>query len=520
MADQNTIVHLLNVSLDQDYKHTLYFADAAAQTLYMSGRVRHSFSEFSYQRKDGVMRLPIAFDDAIKCNYVMYQNKNKWYYCFITKHEYKNEDQTDITIETDVLQTYMFDYSVLPSFVEREHVSDDTVGLHTIPENLEVGEYICQYKDQVTELQDCSYIFGVTESIVSYTDVDKPVFGVMEGARYDGIYSGVRYQAFPPDQISWLNGKIKDHAEGGKNDGIKCLFLYPTALIDRPEGTFNILASEKPKEINKIIYHGAYDGYQPKNNKLYVFPYRYLLVSNNNGGSALYQYELFDSEELLFTIKGCITPGGSIRMIPKGYKGQAVNNEEGLNLGKYPICNWASDEYTNWLTQNSVNIGLSVAAGVGQIVGGVATAVATGGAGIAVGGGMAVGGVSTIANQLAQIHQMSFTSPQSRGNTNCGDVVAADKTNTFYFQQMRIRDENMRVIDDYFTMFGYKCNRVKIPNKNHRSRWWFTKTIDVNISCTNPIPQTDVEKIKNCYNNGVTFWKNNIKNYALDNPII
>lgn len=32
-----------------------------------------------------------------------------------------------------------------------------------------------------------------------------------------------------------------------------------------------------------------------------------------------------------------------------------------LIFGKFPICNWDTDVYTNWLTQNGVNIGLSVA---------------------------------------------------------------------------------------------------------------------------------------------------------------
>ena len=524
-----TKVYLLRVPLDSDYKHTMYFADAAAQTEYMIGRRTHTFEDFTYQRKDGVIRIPLAYDEAVKSNYVMYQNDSKWYYCFITGYEYKNDDQTNITIETDVLQTYMFDYTVLPSFVEREHVSDDTVGLHTIPENLEVGEYICQYKDQVTELQDAAIIMGVTEDITEDWDIGNLFTGVFEpvsGQVYDGIYSGVKYKGFTNSArgIQSLNYQIVAYASDGKNDAVKCLFMYPLGLITYEgelDSTQSILGSEKPKSINKIINHSAYDGYQPKNNKLYTFPYRYMLVSNNNGGSAVYQYELFDNHESSrFTIKGCLTPGGSIRLIPNNYKGQPYNNEEALNLGKYPICNWSSDEYTNWLTQNSVNIGLTVASGVGQIAAGVAMAVGTGGIGAAVGGGTIVGGVSTIAGQLAQIHQMSFASPQSRGNLNCGDVIAADNANTFYFQQMRIREENMRVIDDYFSMFGYKCNRVKIPNKDHRLRGWFTKTVDVNISMTNPIPQSDVEKIKNCYNSGVTFWKNNIKNYALDNPII
>ena len=73
----------------------------------------------------------------------MYQNTNessKWFYAFITDHTWSDEDTTTITIQTDVLQTYAFDYTVLTSFVEREHTADDTIGSNTYPENLECGE--------------------------------------------------------------------------------------------------------------------------------------------------------------------------------------------------------------------------------------------------------------------------------------------------------------------------------------------------------------------------------------------
>ena len=518
-----TKVYLLSIPLERDYKHTIYFSDATAQQNYFTGKVKHSFTDFTYQRKDSVIRIPLDYDVAVKCNYVMYQNteeSNKWYYAFITGYEFKGDDVTDLTIETDVMQTYMFDYRLLPSFVEREHVLDDTIGKNTYPENLELGEYICEYRDSVTELQDCAIIMGVTERDVGAG------WKNVQGRLYNGIYSGIHYTYYTMSEIDVVNTMIRYYAEGGKSDAIKCLFMYPLSMLDT--GTVgddgetkidSVLESETPKTITKTFYKNNYSVYQPKNNKLYVYPYQYLLVSNNNGGSAIYQFEHF-ADEISFTIRGCLTPGGSIRLIPKNYKEITKFDEEGLNLGKYPICNWTSDVYTNWLTQNSVNIGLNIASGVGQIIAGVGTAVATGGVGTAVGGGMAVGGVSTIANQLAQMHQMSFTPPQSNGNINCGDVITADGTNTFYLMQMRIRDEYLKVIDDYFSMFGYKCNRVKVPYRNHRENWWFTKTIDVNIS-GDSVPQMDLEKIKGCYNNGITFWRSNsLKNYDLTNDIV
>lgn len=60
----------------------------------------------------------------------MYQNENystKWFYAFIDDMKYINDSMTEISISTDVWQTWQFDLSFLESFVEREmcNVSDD-----------------------------------------------------------------------------------------------------------------------------------------------------------------------------------------------------------------------------------------------------------------------------------------------------------------------------------------------------------------------------------------------------------
>ena len=56
--------------------------------------------------------------------------------------KYVNDEMTDIYINLDVFQTYQFDFIYKKSFVEREHVNNDSVGLHTVPEGLETGEYV------------------------------------------------------------------------------------------------------------------------------------------------------------------------------------------------------------------------------------------------------------------------------------------------------------------------------------------------------------------------------------------
>jgi hypothetical protein len=85
---------------------------------------------------------------------------------------------------------------------------------------------------------------------------------------------------------------------------------------------------------------------------------------------------------------------------------------------------------------------------------------------------------------------------------------------------MTIKAEYARAIDEFFDMYGYKCHRVKVPEKAHRAAYWYTKTIDANIE--GDIPQEDLQAIKDCYNRGITFWKNasNFRDYSVANGIV
>lgn len=526
-------VYLLDVPLENDYKNTLYFANASSQQSYFQSNIKRSYTDFSYQRKDNIIRVPEQYDTVYNCNYVMYQNSNysnKWFYAFITDIKYINDGMTEITIETDVIQTWLFDYQVKASFVEREHVSDDTIGLHTLPENFEKGEYINGAK-LTTNLGEAHVVISATYDCFNDKDAGSFINGIYHGTDYF-LIGNVMTEA-------GISEFLHIYASKGKIDAITGMFMVPDELTNfnniswdyMIEGDMSYYPYKKltsqilglttaktmtTKSIGKP--YSTINGYKCKNNKLYTFPYIYLMASNNNGGNAIYQYELFSTQTCDFTVKGAITPGCSIRMIPSNYKYVAENNEEGLTGGKYPICSYNTDIYTNWLTQNAVNIGLSVASAGLELVGGVGMVAS--GAGAVAGAGAIANGALGIANSVGQIYQHSLIPPQVEGNINCGDVTYSSGNTDFTFYQMNIKSEYAQIIDKYFDMFGYKVNMVKIPNKAHRSRWWYTKTIDINIDGN--IPQKDMQIIKNSYNNGITFWRNasEIQNYSLSNGIV
>lgn len=540
-----TKVYLMNTLLEKDYAHTMYFETEAAQRAYFQKRILSAltFTDFSYQRKDNVIRIPKHIDSLYdaKVNYCMYQNteySNKWFYAFITDMKYIDDGRTDVYIKTDCIQTWMFDITVKQCFVEREHARYDEIGDHTIDEGLELGDYIANrhtkagYAGSIAD-GDLIVVVGVTKT---------PEGENVTGMFFDGIYSGVRYYGFTNKDISVDNAVqafIDGYDEDAAGEAITCMFYAPKKLAT-PKDNHTITGSNIVStryinhsaggDLNTLIAmtNNDLNTYTPRNNKLLTYPFRYLLVSNNAGTSIPFKYEQFYEfsggvKTLLppkFIIEGCLTPGCSIRMTPLSYNGVPRNDDAGINMGKFPILNWTSDVYTNWLTQNGVNIALQVASGVGQIAAGAALAAGTGGLGAAVGGGQIVGGVSSIAGTLAQIHAQSFAPPQAKGNLNSGDVVTASDQNDFHFYDMTIKREFAEMIDGYFDMFGYKCHRVKIPAKNHRQSYWYTKTIDANI--VGGIPQDDLQTIKDCYNRGITFWTNEeyFRNYGAPNGIV
>lgn len=530
-------VRLLNVPLENNYKNQVYQEDRNKQaeqfkeyTAWDTSTSPHSlqiFDELTYIRKDNVLKIPKHIDRLYGCNYVMYKNpefKDRWFYAFITSMTYINDGCTHITIETDVWQTWWDLITIKPSFIERQHVSDDGIGYHTYPEGLETGEYIVNehFIDEYTNglFDDLCYIMSSTleDKISSVTEngETKQKFLPEGGGLYNGIYSGLTYYRF--DNYSDVNTMLKAYASAGQSDGVNGLFLAPKYLAPVESGSnkVNFKTSSENYEINIGKSKGTLDGYNPKNKKLFCYPYNYLHVSNNNGSSAIYRFEDWKSDEnALFVVKGALCPGCSIRLTPIGYKNDSENDEESLNLGKFPICNWTTDMYTNWMVQNSSAINNSIARDV-----------VNGGAGVVSGflnaqlGNSLMSGVNAYFNvkdTMAQIEKQSLVPPQANGNINCGDVITSSNKNAFHFYSMCCKKEYLEKLDNYFEMYGYKINTLKDVDIINRPYWTFTKTIGINID--GKIPQEDLNKIREMFDSGVTFWRNLdvVEDYSLDN---
>lgn len=521
---------LLKVPLEIDETNQLNFATATAQYNYFNSLPKIAVDDFTYQRADDVVRFGLSYDDVISYNYCMYRNNefsDKWFYAFITDVVFKSPNSTDIKIKTDPWQTWQFDLHYKPVFVEREHVNDDTIGSNTVPENLELGEFISNgnFEDFVQSAFSTSYLCMGVSRLIPPLDTNNPLTNWL--TVYGGIYSGLTYMFF--DSFVSLQRVIDYYAREGYAEDVQTIFYVPNIFItssDPKTQTYSLTTpsntvtvtwlepSETPiTETNSFSKPTSLAGYYPKNNKLFTYPFCFFNITNNVGSEFPYHYEDFTGSSATFITNITLSPSMSIKTFPSNYKNGSNGNNwsYGLSGNKTPQCSWITDYYTNWLTQNAVNIGIQSINTVVSSVSNFATNNPLGGA------TSLLNGISTI---VAEHYRAAHVPNQVEGSLNNGDISFSSAKSCFTYLPKCIKNEYARMCDDYFDMFGYAVHRVKTPNITGRRNWNYVKTQGCYIDAD--IPQSDLAEIKAMFDRGVTFWHNpaTFADYSQNNDII
>jgi hypothetical protein len=531
MAINSKIIFCKGIKMDKDNRNVLTYSENDMLTLVNTTGIKIAeASNYSFIGKgdrdaiDVSLDLNLTYQVLLQCNYIAFQNTNycnKWYFAFVNKIQYLNNGAARIFYTVDIFHTWYDYWTAKSCFVIREHVNDDTVGLHTIPEGLETGEYICNAKDYYDGFDDMCYVIQCTE----WSSGDNPPLAT----NFGGVY--MAGGAYYTDNIEVFVNILQSFATAGRSDAIYNCYMIPKLLINYPIGT--ITNNQYPgqsipvTDYKVITKPTTLDSYSPVNNKLKTFPYMYLVVSNNNGSSNIFHYERFHEQEYLghcdFEIKGVPTVGGSVKINPLDYD-NGYKEENGLIGGKFPTLNWSEDSYTNWLTQNSVNLSLGVISSGLTILGGIGMMSA--GAGVS-GASSMVSGALSIASQMGQVYEHSLMQHSAKGNTNGGDINVCSQCNGFYFYKMSIKSEFAASIDNYFSKYGYKINRLKLPNQTGRTTFNYVQIgggeiIGYQKDSVLAIPPADLVKINNLYERGITLWHNysTLGDYTQSNTIV
>ena len=537
------------IKLDKEYENVLSYSTSDMVTLCRSNAVATTTNYSILDPTVNSIDVALPYASCIYANYIAFKNPhygNKWYFGFVNKVKYVNNKVTTIEYKVDVFSTWYDRFNIGKAFIEREHVSDDTLGKHTIPENLMTGDFIINDHGLLDEYgSDAHVVVGVTkvpDSLASMQSVTTGSTIHAPNTVYNGVFNGLTYFVFFTTYDASQFLAIMDLE--GLADNVINVFLCPHSIYTATIGSwtpqsytyqwgnisldlsFNynrfptgleeiVMADNKTVTINNTL-----DGYTPKNNKMFTREFNYLYITNNNGGDVEYAYEDFKNNTPMFRIIGAVCPGCSIRLTPLDYKKWDTTNASykndllpyGLAGGKYPTCSWRSDTYTNWLTQNSVNykmdkLGTALGLGVAMTVN---PAVAV------------VGGLGVITDALQEKNKRETAPIQAKGNINVGDVTYASSQTNFSYFQLSCKSEYAKVCDDYLSRFGYKINEVKTPNILSRTVFNFIKIGGKDELISGNIPANDLEEINNIFRKGVTIFHDytHFGDYTINNPIV
>ena len=578
----NTIVHLLKVPLNNDGANTFTFSDRTAQFNYfMSKRVESlDSSRFTYQRKDGIMRVNAVAEELWGINYVMYQHHNfgdKWFYAFATI-EYVNPSVTNIRLQTDYWQTFLFDFSFGTCRIDREIVkkSNDKLFNYHLPEPVGFTHYsLDPVRSGTYQPRDFAVGGWVVASQVNLQTSPAKRSG---GNTYNGTYYPLSmYLTRGNDNVQAIIEAINACYDNGVNY-IQAIpkfasdALKTTEVVDGSNtGIISTRDYVTTKRFNLNLSvqldNDILDGYNVRNRKCFNYT---SLIASSNGGTG-HEYDLGEwfgvsteehDYEIEFMAYTNINEGCNVSFVPFGYKMSTeddLNYDEGFISQTYPTMGYIIEKSNYFQYQQEIQAGRieasSWGAGAQAVGSAIGTGLTLGLAGASTGAstgflsastanlssgmtGTTAGmqGASAGAGQLGQnvaisldllrqgnefdrMRQEQYLSTPYQfggiaGSTSTA-VVAGYIEPHFYFKAP-LHDE-VRAIDTFFDMFGYCVNRNGVPNfrSPRRQKWDYYKCSKVTFDEQN-LPQEAVEHIRSCMEGGMTFWHNPQTNTPYD----
>lgn len=531
------------IPTDKTYNHVLRFQSDSSRFAYFTSKSVLHLTNYTYQRLEHYLSVGVNAETIEPCNYIVFQNadfSDKWYYAFIDSVEYVANETSRIYFTVDVMQTWFNQVVLQACFIERSHVNDDTFGKNLVPESLDTGPYIDKFIKKIDfDKQIC-----IVTTFDGTGDSSRPA----QGDNAYGIYSACKENYF--GSLKAANDFITAAVKGGQApDGILGIYMVPK-IAD--SGKYDD-RYELPKDI---------DGYVPKNNKLFTYPYNYLRFWSSQGGNHVYKFELVGKDTFPSSIQigndGSITIGYEVMsrggqtaalFAPYNYAGSVgANIEEVFALTNWPMCSYNTDIFKVYLAQNASalavqNAGMFVNTAFSAL--NIVPAVASDKSAMtkaakkhkSVYPSQSVNAVEgfvdqgfNVANVLAQRIDMDRLPPQNHGSNSPyfaytdvvkdKDLPGTDCSGPVVRVSYRqITAEFAKIIDNYWSMYGYPIHEVQTPNIDSRLIWNYVKT--ANFICLGEIPPEAAETISAVFNHGVTFWHDPSKvgNYTLDNPI-
>lgn len=562
-----------HVPFDNTYQHTRNFNTLAEQTSYFQSVCTKALDKatYTYIRPNNSVKVAFNAEQLYGYNYVMFQNSNygtKWFYAFIVECNYINEDTTELVLELDVMQTWFFDYHFTECMVEREHVDNDRVGLHTNPEPEMPFNVLTQAEAKWDPYRDGAYVVAM----MTQYSTDGSTLTPTTGSIVNGCYQGAKYAVSVlgyPNMPQPFNTNLEYLVKAGGAESLAGLFIYPIRLtngLTREGGILNMDTISSTRggmtEIHQISKPLSLGRYVPRNNKLLTYPYTFCRIESSTGDVADLKWELWEPNDegfCVLNISSAIAPDAMCLMQPQRYGGSAsiFDPADTVALKVALPCSWVNNAYQTWSAQNEMSNHISTAANLAMLAfpaarGASAAAKALTAGARSINKGIATKTAAQIANQsnivgrqavraagreatkgsslltagfgamglgqtIAGYDRMAHTPNSVHGQLDGHNMYAQNQL-YFRIRVMGMSAEYARIADDFLDMYGYQIDRVKKPVINSRPNWNYIKT--ANSNHYGNVPAEDMALINTIYDNGITFWHTaDVGNYSLDNSI-
>ena len=510
-----------NIPWHSDYEHVRQFNSKEERNAFLEANKKYGFENFSYIREQRALRVEINAENLYDCNYISFQNAgfgDRIFCAFITDVKYVNTETSEIYFVLDYYQTWWYDAVVKQCFVEREHVADDTIGLHTVDENLDYGELMERRRGLLhfTNWKICVKYAPSEYWLLS----QEPAWETQFIDNQPTVYMHEYWNS--DSGVAQMQDDMNTYASSG------CVpisvELYPgdidEIIEDEVEHSINTYMTIPVQRYNDFVNpKGTHveEPYTPSNAKLYCYPYTQLTISNQVDTLQTYKWENFqesDTSKLKVLVRVCKANHISIEITPNLYNTVSPTEPSriySLSLTTMPRVDYQVHDTLGWL-KTTLN---GLLGSLGTIIGG-----ATGGGmgakiGSAVGGGITSAGGSFIGG----------LSDKSQTRVGGGNNTALDvRYNMFGFdcRSMSIKAEYAKIIDNFLTRYGYKVNTLKEPELDSRERYNYVKTKGAIIENreNHSLPDEAETEIAKIFDNGVTVWHvNSIGTYG-NNPIV
>lgn len=389
------------------------FQNRMQQVAYFSEHLVKTYDDLSYMRMGDKIRIEATVELMSQCNFLSFTNKmsgqEKEIYAYINPGwEYVNNNTVEISYTIASFQTIMFDMTVKPGIINREHLSEAEwaeaslypfVNRHQLqtseplPFDRTMEKLYSASDDRMKVLPDIgeiTYDVGVGMSlmlILGNGDFDS-IQGwnslMMEFKSAGGTYGeGTYIQRVPnisallfmrysdmntsPDKYQVIWKKVFTIIEANNLTGnIMGLYYVPDFYLDTLRDSQPEFPTNSPLAMRITALP---NGYNPRNPKLRRWPYSFLRIHTYDGQEKTYMYEKFLENVGTKNPTGCgfaviptLNGTPTIGIAPYKYIYETastekqetwirdVNIEEILSYSDSPHIPYATDGYVSYLS--------------------------------------------------------------------------------------------------------------------------------------------------------------------------